>query len=200
MLVLSPWTYWSYRLTGAGSVVSSTRIGYGLWIGNNPYTFSYYPNESIDRSRGVALEALSPQEKAELEELAPDGVAVDKWFRERALQYMREDLLRTLDSSFRKIEAAFGWLPSPRRDFFRNLVYSLSYGFVVTFGLWGMWVGRRHWRELLIFCALFFSFAAITALFWGHTSHRAYLDVYWIVFAAGALDRLRSSFFSVADK
>ena len=34
---------------------------------------------------------------------------------------------------------------------------------------------------------LFATFIVVTAVFWAHTSHRAYLDVYWIVFAAGAL-------------
>ena len=66
----------------------------------------------------------------------------------------------------------------------------------MTLGLWGMWSGRRHWREHLVFYALFVSFAVITALFWGHTSHRAYLDVYWIVFAAGALQQLQSRYFT----
>src|SRR5262249_62406722 len=35
---------------------------------------------------------------------------------------------------------------------------------------------------------MFVSFAAITAVFHGHTSHRAYLGVYWIEFAAGMLE------------
>jgi hypothetical protein len=54
-------------------------------------------------------------------------------------------------------------------------------------GLWGMWASRRHWREHSIFYAQFVAFAAVTAVFVGHTSYRAYLDVYWIVFAAGVL-------------
>jgi hypothetical protein len=35
----------------------------------------------------------------------------------------------------------------------------------------------------------------VTALYHGHTSHRAYLDVYFIVFAAGVLEQLRSRYF-----
>ena len=57
----------------------------------------------------------------------------------------------------------------------------------MALGLWGMWSGRQNWREHLIFYALFVSFAAVTAVFFGHTNYRAYLDVYWIVFAAGIL-------------
>ena len=69
----------------------------------------------------------------------------------------------------------------------------------MTLGLWGMWAGRRNWREHLIFYALFVSFAAVTAVFFGHTNYRAYLDVYWIVFAAAALDQLRSRYFLLAE-
>jgi 4-amino-4-deoxy-L-arabinose transferase-like glycosyltransferase len=195
-LTLLPWIYGSYHLSGAGAVVSTTRAGYGLWIGNNPHTFSHYPYESIDRSTEAAFEALGPQEKAELEALGADGAAKDRWFRRRALGYITEHPGRTFVNGLQKIGASFDWLPSPRRSFWPNFIYFLSYGFVMIFGLWGLWLGRRHWREHSIFYALFISFAAVTALFWGHTSHRAYLDVYWIVFAAGALHKLQSRYFS----
>jgi 4-amino-4-deoxy-L-arabinose transferase-like glycosyltransferase len=190
-LTLAPWVIWSSRL--AGSAISQT--GYVLWVGNNPYTFSHYPYESIDRSRDLALEALPPHEVTEITELAGDGAAEDQWFRRHALAYMLEQPGSTFIKGMRKIATSFGWLPSPRRGFWPNLVYFLSYSPVMVLGLWGMWVGRRNWREHLIFYALFLSFAIITALFWGHTSHRAYLDVYLVVFAAGTLYRLQNKYF-----
>jgi uncharacterized membrane protein YoaK (UPF0700 family) len=58
-------------------------------------------------------------------------------------------------------------------------------------GLAAMFFYRKSWREHLILYALFVSFAAVTAVFFAHTSHRSYLDVYWIVFAAGLLAELR---------
>ena len=63
-------------------------------------------------------------------------------------------------------------------------------------GICGMWVGRRNWREHLIFYALFVSFIGVTAIYFGHTSYRAYLDVYWIVFAAGILEQMGSKILS----
>jgi hypothetical protein len=42
---------------------------------------------------------------------------------------------------------------------------------------------------------LFLAFICVTAIFWAHTSHRSYLDVYWIVLASSvveASDLLRS--------
>jgi 4-amino-4-deoxy-L-arabinose transferase-like glycosyltransferase len=193
-LAVSPWLVRSHRLTGSATL--STETGFFLWVGNNRYTFSHYPYESIDDSQRAAFEALDPQEKAEIKTLGANAAVVDQWFRRRGLEYIREHPWRTLGNGLRKIGAAFGWLPSPRKTFWPNLVYALSYGPVMILGSWGMWVRRRHWREDLIFYALFLSFAAVTAVFFGHTSYRAYLDVYWIVFAAGALERLRSDPFS----
>ncbi len=184
-LIVSPWLVRTYRLTGSATL--TTQTGFFLWLGNNPSTFSHYPKESIDRSEGTALAALSLPEKRELEALGPNEATVDEWFWKKGLDYMRVHPWQTLGNGVRKIADAFGWLPSPRHGFWPNLVQSLSYGPIMILGLWGMWVSRSHWREHSIFYAQFVSFAAVTAVFFGATSYRAYLDVYWIVFAAGVL-------------
>jgi 4-amino-4-deoxy-L-arabinose transferase-like glycosyltransferase len=194
VLTLSPWLVRSYRLTGSPAL--STNIGYLLWVGNNPYTFSHYSSESIDRSRDTAVAALGEQEKAEIGALDARGeAATDRWFRRQGIQYICEHPWLTVANTFRKVGAAFGWLPSPRHSFWPNLVHSVAYGSVMVFGIWGMWASRQHWREHLIYYALFISFAGVTALFYGHTSHRAYLDIYLIVFAAGTLEQLQNRFF-----
>ena len=70
-----------------------------------------------------------------------------------------------------------------------GLVYALSYGPVMLLGLYGMWLRRGHlWEDSIIFGG-FVWFCAVTAVFFGHTSHRAYLDVYFIVFAGGVLSK-----------
>src|SRR5262249_37571992 len=161
---VSPWLVRSYRLTGSATL--SAEAGIQLWSGNNPYTFSHYPYGSIDESAEAGFEALGPQEKAELKAL---GANVDQWFQRKGLEYIREDPWRMFGNGLRKIGAAFFWLPSPRKTFWPNLVYALSYGPVMILGSWGMWVRRRDWREDLIFYALFLSHAAVTAVFFGHT-------------------------------
>lgn len=188
VLTVSPWLARSYWLTGSPTL--SSESGFFLWLGNNPYTFSHYPNESIDDSQDAALKALSPQENTEIKALSTNEAAVDRWFLRKGLDYIREHPWQTLVNGLRKIGAAFCLLPSPRRSFWPNLFYFLSYAPVISLGLWGMWAGRQHWRDHIIFYALFVSFSAVTAVFFGHTSYRAYLDVYWIVFAAGAVEQL----------
>jgi len=189
VLVVSPWLVRSYWLTGSPVLTSQT--GFFLWDGNNPYTFSHYPHESIDRSQAVAFEALTPQEKGEIKALRPNEAAVDRWFWQKGVEYIREHPLQTFSNGIRKLEAAFGWLPSPRKGFLPDLVHAASYGPVMVLGMWGMWAARRHWREHMIIYLLFLSFIAVTVVFFGHTSYRSYLDVYWIVFSAGALATLR---------
>lgn len=183
VLAISPWLIRSYRLTGVPTL--STATGLEFWTGNNPYTFSYYPTESIDLSRAAAYDAISIEEKARLAKLQGNEALRDRWFLQKGVEYIRAHPWLSVDNGFRKLGAAFGWLPSPRRSFWPNLVYALSYGPVMALGIWGMWLRRSRWREDVFIYALFVEFAAVTAVFFAHTSHRSYLDVYWIVFAAG---------------
>jgi 4-amino-4-deoxy-L-arabinose transferase-like glycosyltransferase len=185
VLTVSPWLVRTYRLTGA--VTLTTETGFFLWLGNNPHTFSDYPKGNIDRSADIALAALSVQEKRDLEALSSNEALVDQWFRNKGLDYIRKHPGQTLYNSFRKFVDGFGWLISPGRSFWPNLVHASSYGPMMILGFWGMWVRRKNWLEHSIFYAQFVSFAAVTVVFFGGTSYRSYLDVYLIVFAAGVL-------------
>ena len=53
-------------------------------------------------------------------------------------------------------------------------------------GILGMVLARRR-PETALVALLFSAFIAVSALFFAHTSHRTYLDIYWIVFAASVL-------------
>jgi len=187
-VTVSPWLVRTYWLTGLPTL--STEAGFALWESNNSFTFSRYPIESIDRSAEVAFSALSSHQRAEMEALGPNEAAIDHWFLREALNYMREHPWQTIANGFRKIAAAFCLLPGPRHGFWPNLVYFFTYGPILILGLFGMWCSRHNWREHLIFYALFITFATLTAIFYGHTSYRSYLDVYCIVFASSILQEL----------
>jgi 4-amino-4-deoxy-L-arabinose transferase-like glycosyltransferase len=193
MLTLSPWLARSYWLFGSPAL--STETGYALWVANNPFTFAGgYPIENMDLSEDMAFSALSPQQREDIKALGPNEAAEARWFLNSALNYMRDHPWQTIANGFRKTTAAFCLLPSPRRSFWPNLIYFITYGPVMAVGMLGMWSNRRNWRECLIFYALFVTFIAVTAIFYGHTSYRSYLDVYLIVFASGVLQRFRRSF------
>ncbi len=185
VLTVFPWLWRSYELTGIP--VLSTETGFELWNGNNGFLFRHYPQESSDRSRDEAVNALTEQDQRELKEMAGNEALQDRWFFHRGLTYIRSHPWITMRDDVRKVAAAFGWLPSARKNMVANLVHVLSYGPVMLLGLWGMWRRRSYWREDSLLYTLFGVFGLVTAVFFGDTSHRSFLDVYWIVFGAGAV-------------
>jgi hypothetical protein len=185
---IAPWLVRSYIVAGAPILQNDT--GQRLWDGNNPYTFTRYPIESIDLSKADAYEAMSATERAELAAVWADDASFDRWFLHQAVRFMREHPWLTVANGFRKIGATFSILPSPRRSLWPTLAYALSYGPIMILGLFGMVsTSWRSWREHSLIYWLFLSFALLTALFFGHTSHRAFLDVYWMTFAASVISR-----------
>ncbi len=185
VLTVAPWLWRNYRLFGTATL--STETGVEMWNGNNGFLFSHYPEEGSDLSKAEALEALSLPDRQYLDGIANDEERTNRWFFHRALEYMKSHPGQTAIDGLRKNAAAFCWLPSPRHGWASNLVYAMSYGPVMLAGLWGMWRRRSCWRLDSLVYVLFAAFVMVTAVFWAHTSHRVYLDVYWIVFAAGLL-------------
>jgi 4-amino-4-deoxy-L-arabinose transferase-like glycosyltransferase len=185
VLTVAPWLIRNDIVMGVPTL--STETGIELWNGNNGYLFQHYPAESSDLSKAEALHALSAEEQRELDRIEDNEELTNRWFLGKAFAYMRAHPGQTAVDGLRKIAAAFDWLPSPRRGRMANLAYALSYGPVMLLGVWGMWRRRGCWRQDAAIYLLFAAFIAVTAVFWAHTSHRAYLDVYWMVFAAGGL-------------
>ncbi len=187
LLMIGPWLIRTYRLTGAA--VLSSQTGSALWKGNNPQTFSAYPVRSIDISTGDAWTAVPEADKADLDRLASDEIKESNWYARRALVFIREHPWLTVENAFRKLEAAFSWKLNPVREPLAQASYASFYVPVSILGMIGFFLGR-HNRGVILIGMLFIAFTAVTAVFWAHTSHRSYLDVYLIVLAASVIDRL----------
>ena len=182
---LSPWLIRAQAITGRYTL--GTEFGAAVFGGNNPVTFRFYPRQSIDLSRALAFQSLTPADRAELRPLRRNEAAVSDWFLRRGLTYIAADPARFVIGAVRKNLATFGVLPSPRHDWKTDLVSAASYGPVLVLGLIGLWASRRRWREFLPVYANFALFSGITGVLWGHSSHRAFLDVYFIIFAASVV-------------
>jgi Dolichyl-phosphate-mannose-protein mannosyltransferase len=180
-----PWIWRNAVVIGDPTL--STETGIEFWAGNSGFLFSHFPEESSDVSKSEATDSLTAQDHVELDRIADDAAATDHWYFHKGLAYIRTHPGRTIVDGFHKIAVGFGWLPAPRRGLAMDLVQAFSYGPVMLLGLWGMVRHRAQWREDSIIYLLFATFMLVTAIFWAQTSHRAYLDVYWIVFGAGAL-------------
>ncbi len=187
LVMVGPWLIRTYRLTGAA--VLSSQTGSALWKGNNPQTFSAYPTRSIDLSTANAATAMSDADKADLERLGGDEIQESNWYAHRARVFIRDHPWLTIQSGFRKLEAAFSWRLNPVREPLAQASYALFYAPISILGVFGFFFGRRN-RGVILIALLFVAFMAVTALFWAHTSHRSYLDVYLIVLAASVVDRL----------
>lgn len=183
-ITLSPWLAYTYRATG--SAVLTTDSGYLLWQGNNDGVFKHYPAASIDRSAIEQLQSLPPAEQALLDRTAGNAIIVSDRYRERALAFMHADPWRTVQNAGRKLAAAFSWTFNPYRGTLAQWVYAMSYVPVAALGIAGMLLTWRR-RETALMAALFAAFIAVSALVFAHTSHRTYLDLYWIVFAASVI-------------
>ncbi|MEQ1949303.1 MAG: glycosyltransferase family 39 protein [Bryobacteraceae bacterium] len=189
VIMVGGWVARNYAVVGAPVITSE--LGFQLWNGNNSKTFSRYPAESIDRSADEALASLSQQHRVQLDALGGNEVAENDWFLRKAAAYIRDNPVAALHGAARKLWATFSWRFSPRRESLAEWILLLSYGPVCALGVYGMWATRERWRELGLIYLLFLTFAAVTGLFFGHTSHRSYLDLWWVVCGAGmASDRL----------
>ena len=190
-LIVSPWLLRNYLRTGTPTL--STLSGLTLWAGNNPYTFSNYPNGSIDRSVEKASQRLTAEEQLAIKQLSNDEVRQNKWFINKALDYINAHPGETFKRAFLKLGAAFSWKLNPAREGFVQTVYFLSYFSALLLGIVGAWLARKRWRELSLIYGLFISFAIVTAIFFAHTSHRVFLDVYLLIFSAYAVTQIYQS-------
>jgi 4-amino-4-deoxy-L-arabinose transferase-like glycosyltransferase len=188
LVAVGAWIERNYLVVGRP--VLTSEAGYQFWMAHNPQTFSRYPVESIDRSDDVALAALTPSERQEIEALSRSEFAQSDWFLHRGLAYVEENPSAALTGAVRKVATGFSWVFSPRREPLVQMTYFLSYAPISILGVLGMVLARRAWRVHSLIYLQFLAFIAVSAIFWAHTGHRAYLDVYLIVFSVFAAERL----------
>ena len=76
---------------------------------------------------------------------------------------------------------------NPYKDSLAQTVYFVSYFPMLILGILGMIISTDDWKKYLPFFTLLAAFVASTAVFWSHTSHRTFLDIYMMIFAANAI-------------
>src|SRR6185437_904746 len=183
LATIMPWVVRNYLVLGDATL--STETGLEFWTGNNGFLFRYYPRQSSDISQDYALGRLTPADRQKVDSTATSEAETSRFFFHKGLQYVKAHPIQFIIDGLRKNLAAFNWLPSPRRGLLIDLAHFFSFGPVMLLGIWGMFWHRAHWREDCLIYFLFAIFILVTGIFWAHTSHRVYLDVYWIAFASG---------------
>ena len=194
LAVVTPWLVATYRMTGILTLTSQS--GAFLWKAHNPETFSHYPAESIDLSTAQAWDRMSARDREDLKRFENDETATNAWFVHKGLQYIESHPAETATGALRKIAAGFSFRLNPRQGGLAAAVYTASYTPVLILAALGIWWTAARWREFLPIYLLVGCFVIVTAVFWAHTSHRSYLDVYMIVFASHALRTSRERSFT----
>lgn len=180
-LFVTPWLMHTARVTGTPTLTTDT--GYELWVGNNAYTFSRFPRDSIDASSAVARSQFTATERDALRISPGNPRTWNGWFGQRARDHMIGHPLETIWNAARKIAIALSWRITPYRDGPAQWLYAASYLPIAVLGSIGMIATWRR-RETHLMALLLIGFAAVTAVFSAQTSHRVYLDVFWMVYAA----------------
>ncbi len=184
---LGPWLARNARVVGAP--VLTTDTGRSLWLGNNPETFSVYPERSIDRSEERAWAALSPEDRAHVRSLAADERAQDAWFRARAIRFMIEHPIATVKGFARKAIATFSPWMSPAGSPLKQATHALAWAPVLLLAIASLARERRRLGELAPLWMPIVLLAVHSGVFFGHSAYRAYADALAIALAAGLLSR-----------
>lgn len=172
---------------GVGAPVLTTEAGESLWAGNNPWAMARFPAESIDLSVADSYGNMTTAEREAYERVSGSEVVRDRLLRTWALDYMRAHPVMTVGNGARKIWVSVSAQLSPARGALLEWGYALVFLPIHLLAALGLWHHRGAWRVHGLFVAVLASFAITTALFWAHTSHKSYLDVFLFVYAAAAL-------------
>jgi hypothetical protein len=99
---------------------------------------------------------------------------------------MREHPGVTMANGARKVWVAVSAELSPARGALVRWGYFAIFAPIHLLAAVALWQHRHAWREHSLTGALLLSFGATTAVFWAHTSHKNYLDLFAFVYAAAA--------------
>jgi 4-amino-4-deoxy-L-arabinose transferase-like glycosyltransferase len=183
VLTLSPWMIRTWHIAGAPMIYS--KGGFSLWTSNHRLTFDYFPRLSIDAASEPEWNDMTAAERNEYDAIRdPQGIDQTLWLWHKGMTYIRSHPGQTFLRSLYKVWIAFSPVFSPAKGGAFQMAYAIFYLPLFAFSGIGLWLTRRRWRDTGYFLLLVLSFALCSAVFWGHTSHRMYLEPYLMVLSA----------------
>jgi predicted O-methyltransferase YrrM len=185
VLLVGAWTVRNWRVVGAP--VLTTEAGESLWGANNEWTFKHLPTGSIDLSLKESYDRLTPAASDQFKTTPGGEVGRDRLLARWARAYIAAHPAQTLWRSARKVWSAVSAQYSPARGLVTNVGYALIFIPVHLLAAVGLWRSRRDWRRHAPLYGVLLTFVATTAIFWAHTSHKSYLDVFLFVYAGSVV-------------
>jgi len=176
----------------AGAPVLTTEGGEALYFGNSDLTFRHFPRASIDLTSGE-IETLPLEVQSDLARLQDQGVALDAYYRQLAVEYAISHPGSVAMGALRKLWVVVSAELSPARAPLLQVGYRVVFLPVYALALVAAWrvcsTPRGRWEGHALIALLVAAFAVTTAAFWAHTSHKSYLDPVCFIYAAAAVTR-----------
>jgi 4-amino-4-deoxy-L-arabinose transferase-like glycosyltransferase len=172
--LLGPWAVRNRLVAGHFALTSWT--GAPLACAHNDYTFLYYPYRgSIDKSWAAFHENMDEEKREALKRVQDDEFTTDRWYARQAWDYVRTHPVETIGQGLYKVAVNYLGILSPLQAWYKNWAYTASYWLLTLPALWGL-ARLRATPFFRVFVAMVLAQAAVSFVFWAHTSHRTFLD------------------------
>lgn len=191
VILIVPWTIRNYRAFGT-FVPLNTNAGFAFFWGNHPiHGVNFIPILPDD---GPFYTDLIPEELRSLNE-----ADLDRALLKRSIEFISQDPLRYLLLSLSRTREYFKFWPAPDSSAFSNLSRVASFGILLPFMLYGVWLSTyrlrnpAHWeqRSQIILLYLFIVlYTGIHLLTWTLIRYRLPVDAVLLIFAAYGIENI----------
>ncbi|MGA1871237.1 MAG: glycosyltransferase family 39 protein [bacterium] len=195
LLILIPWLYRNYILTGKFFV--TTRGAIEIWFGYNDDSFEIINNNiSVDKMR-KDLDEKVPSLKGVRQRNYHSSIFKEieeyKIFINEAIAFIINNPWQSFKMMPIKFMKFWSWnfnpIPFPRstESFLfkiRRIVYTISYLPILLLGILGIWLTRYCWRTHSIFLLIFIGYSVMHTIIYGFTRLRVPIDQFLIIYAA----------------
>jgi hypothetical protein len=186
--LIAPWTLRNYRAFGT-FVPLNTNAGFAFYWGNHPIHGTHFM--PLLPTNGPSYQDLIPAELLSLNE-----GQLDRALLQAGIGFVVNDPVRYLQLSWSRIPEYFKFWPSPDSELISNVSRVASFGLLLPFMLYGLWLSARRLaapdhriqRAQLVLLYLFMTtYTALHLLTWTLIRYRLPVDAILLLFAALAL-------------
>lgn len=206
--VLSPWVIRNYLVHGE-FVLLTTDGGKAFWKAHNPNTLGIlYAKEWVDEVPS-APDAPSPG-PMDGQRMTLTEPRLERWYYRKGLEYVMSHPYDALKITLLNLTNFWSWKLNPRtwsRTYgnesvfvgLKNLLYTLSYGFILVFAIVGVTLDTDTRRSATLFFFVFVSWTIGYTIYVGSTRYRVPLDPLLAVFAASGVLAARGKIRAFGD-
>ena len=181
VLAVLPFTIRNYLLWN-NFVLMQTQFGHVFWNGNHPgHNGNFHPYRVFP----IPEEVLTSKNEAGM--LPSDAEITNRLFR-LGIENVQNDPPHFVLLTLTRLRELFKFWPTHDSTLQANLFRIISFGALLPFTIIGLILNLRNWRTLAPVYLFILIHTGIHAVTWTMIRYRIPLDVFFIMFAAYALD------------